>query len=64
MLLGKFPSTPQGLGFLKADGTELPEAFVAAIKALQEDGIYEKILKKYGLDDIAYLDEPELITGE
>jgi polar amino acid transport system substrate-binding protein len=64
VLLGDFPVTPQGLGFLKADGTELPEAFVAAVKALQEDGIYDKILKKYGLEEIATLDNPELITGE
>jgi len=65
VLLGKFPAANQGLGFLKADGTELPEAFVAAVKALQKEGIYQKILKKYGVEKVAAIDgEPELITGE
>jgi len=62
-LLGEFDSDEQGLGFLKED-QQLASAFVAAVKSLQKDGIYEKILKKYGLEKVASIDDPKLITGE
>jgi len=61
-LLDAFPKSTSGFSFLKANGAELAEAYVAAIQSLQEDGTYDKILDKYDVLDVSALPGPsELI---
>nr|WP_244966778.1 transporter substrate-binding domain-containing protein [Pseudomonas lactis] len=47
-----FPKNLVGIAYLK-DRTELGEALLAGLKAIQADGTYDKILKKWNVETMS-----------